>query len=267
MGAGHQHDRSCRIDFFTPKGDAIAGILIIAGHNLLDNVHFDGFIWSALHEVQYFQFDANHILRVTYPVLPWIGIMTLGYCLGGLFSKRVSYRERKSTLLALGVSGTLGFFALRFLNEYGDPFSWSVQRSAVLSVLSFFKTTKYPPSLLYTLMTLGPALIFLALTEKVSHRFTKPVIHIGRVPMFYYVLHVYLIHLLAMVGAELSGYDWSDMIFERRPWYDAHIKGYGFSLGVTYLVWIGIVLMLYPLCKWYDKYKTANKEKWWLSYL
>ena len=95
----------------------------------------------------------------------------------------------------------------------------------------------------------------------------KPVINIGRVPFFYYILHIYLIHLAAMFAAEISGFVWSDMILQKRTWLDAQLKGYGFSLGVTYLVWIGIVLLLYPLCKWYDRYKTANKQKWWLSYL
>ena len=170
-------------------------------------------------------------------------------------------------MLTIGAAAIALFIIIRTVNFYGDPNLWSVQNSATFTILSFLNATKYPPSLLYTLMTLGPALIFLAFTEKALNGFTRPIIHIGRVPMFYYILHLYLIHLLAMFAAEFSGFNWTDMILQRRTWTDPQLKGYGFSLGFTYLVWIGVVLLLYPLCKVYDKYKTEHKEKWWLSYL
>jgi hypothetical protein len=117
-------------------------------------------------------------------------------------------------------------------------------------------------------MTLGPAILFLALTEK-AHGFLVRIISVyGRVPLFYYLLHIYLIHLVAMLAAELSpGFSWKDWILNRPPWDNPDLNGYGFSLGVTYLVWLGIVAILYPLCKWYDRYKQQHKEKWWLSYL
>ena len=243
------------------------GLVIVFGHNLLDNIHYDNFFWAVLHETKIFRLNENHILRVAYPVLAWIGIMSLGYCLGSLYTKQVSYAIRKKWLLILGSSAIFLFIILRWTNAYGDPSPWAQQASWEFTLLSFLNTSKYPPSLLFTLMTLGPAMIFLAFTENASNRITKPIIHIGRVPMFYYLLHIYLIHLLAMVAAELSGYDWRDMIFERRAWTDLQLKGYGFPLYVTYIVWIGVVLILYPLCNWYDRYKTRHKEKWWLSYL
>ena len=245
----------------------LIGLLIVAGHNMLDHIHFDSFLWSVLHEPKLFQISEEKIIRVTYPVLPWIGIMALGYCFGSLYKKEFSPAERQKWLLILGTTAIFLFPLLRFMNMYGDPQPWSQQSSTVFTLLSFLNTTKYPPSLLFTLMTLGPALFALTLLERISNWMAKPVINIGRVPFFYYILHIYLIHLAAMFAAEISGFVWSDMILQKRTWLDAQLKGYGFSLGVTYLVWIGIVLLLYPLCKWYDRYKTANKQKWWLSYL
>lgn len=245
----------------------VVGIVIVFGHNLLDNIHFDGFLWSALHEANIFRLNDSHLIRTAYPVLPWIGIMTLGYCFGSLYTNAFTEAMRKKWLLSIGAVTIALFIIIRAINIYGDPIPWSVQNSATFTFLSLLNTFKYPPSLLFILMTLGPAMIFLAFTEKNSNRLTRPVIHIGRVPMFYYILHLYLIHVIAMFAAEFSGFNWSDMILQRRTWVDPQLKGYGFSLGVTYLVWIGIVLLLYPLCKFYNKYKTANKGKWWLSYL
>ena len=243
------------------------GIVIVATHNLLDNIHFNGFGWAALHEPKLFQLYDKHLVRIAYPILPWVGIMALGYCFGSLYTSSFTMAKRQKLLLVISISSIALFILLRGFNLYGDPIPWSLQNSSVFTFLSFLNVNKYPPSLLYTLMTLGPAIMFLAFTEKFSNRFTLPIIHIGRVPMFYYILHLYLLHLAAMIAAEFSGFNWTDMILQRRTWIDPQLKGYGFSLGITYLVWIGIVIALYPLCKWYDKYKTANKEKWWLSYL
>lgn len=245
----------------------LLGMFIVAGHNLLDGVHYDRVIWSVLHEPKVYRLDETHLIRITYPVLPWIGIMALGYCFGSLYAKNTEATKRRKILWQLGLSAIILFLVVRFMNLYGDPVPRSQQKSPWFTFLSFLNTTKYPPSLLYTLMTLGPSFLFLALTEKTTGKLAKPVIRIGRVPMFFYILHIYFIHLAAMLAAELSGYDWSDMILQRRTWVDPQLKGYGFSLGVVYLVWIGIVLLLYPLCKWYDMYKINHKEKWWLSYL
>ena len=242
----------------------IIAIIIVAGHNLLDGIHFNGFAWAALHEEKLFRINATHLIRVSYPVLPWIGVMALGYCFGSLYTSNINAARRKQWLLVIGSSAIFVFILLRLINVYGDLHPWTEQKSIAFSVLSFLNTTKYPPSLLYILMTIGPAFIFLAFAETISGKLAQFIIPIGRVPMFYYILHLYLIHLVAMLAAQLSGYSWSDMILQRRVWVDPQLKGYGFSLGFTYLVWIGIVLLLYPLCKWYDKYKTAHKEKWWL---
>jgi len=249
----------------------LAGILAVAGHNLLDPIHVDGnnlkaFLWAELHVQQRFRID-GHIVGTGYPLLPWIGIMALGYCFGSLYKKGFPSLERKKILLAIGGLAVALFVLLRAINMYGDPHPWSQQPSFIYSILSFLNVTKYPPSLLYALVTLGPAILFLAVAEEMNRKFLNPLIRVGRVPMFFYLLHIYLIHLTAMLAAQLSGYQWSDMVLNDWPWLQPQLKGYGFSLGFTYLVWICIVIVLYPLCRSYDSYKTRHKEKWWLSYL
>ena len=243
------------------------GIVIVAGHNLLDNFHVPGnnlkaFIWAELHDQRFFHVN-GHTILTAYPVLSWIGIIALGYCFGALYKKDFNPIKRKKWLLLIGCGAIILFFVLRAINIYGDPQPWSYQRTSVFTFLSFMNVTKYPPSLLYTLITLGPAIIFLAFAERPLNKLTQFISTYGRVPMFYYLLHIYLIHLLALLAAQLSGFGWSAMISNYFP----QVKGYGFSLAVVYLIWIGVVLVLYPLCKWYDKYKTNHKEKWWLSYL
>ena len=201
-----------------------------------------------------------------YPVIPWIGIIALGYSLGSLYSNKADAVQRKKTLLWLGIGSIVLFVGIRFINVYGDASHWSNQRDAAFTVLSFINVTKYPPSLLYGLITLGPACIFLALFETKPGRLGKIFSVYGRVPMFYYILHIYLIHLLAMFATTLCGHKWSDMIFADFTNTDK-LNGYGFLLSIVYLVWIAVIVILYPLCKWYDQYKTNHKEKWWLSYL
>ena len=249
----------------------LIGILIVAGHNLLDNIHVDGnsfkaFLWAELHEQRRFSVG-NHTVGTGYPILAWIGIMSLGYCFGSLYKKGFPVAKRKRLLLITGCSAILLFILLRAINNYGDPHPWAQQPAFSFTILSFINVTKYPPSLFYALLMLGPAILFLAIAEKRTPRFLKPVIHIGRVPMFFYLLHIYLLHLIALFAAPLAGHAWTDMLLTNWPWLQPQLKGYGFSLGIVYLVWITVILLLYPLCKWYDKYKTSHKEKWWLSYL
>ena len=170
--------------------------------------------------------------------------------------------------MLIGGSAICLFILLRLFNIYGDSFHWSEQKSTFFTFLSFINTSKYPPSLLYILMTLGPAVLFLAFAEKANSGFSKIISVYGRVPMFYYLLHIYLIHLLAMISSELfTNVDWRTWILNQPVWFNEGLKGYGFSLGIVYLVWLVIVIGLYPLCKWYDRYKQSHKQKWWLSYL
>ena len=249
------------------------GLIILFGHNLLDNIHATGnsladILWGQLHERKRFAIG-NRIIATGYPILPWLGIMALGYCFGAFYTKKVEAAFRKKYLVTLGVVAIALFIVLRGINRYGDMSPWMMQRTTILTICSFFNASKYPPSLMYTLMTLGPALIVLAFIEKPLNKLGKIIIVFGRVPLFFYILHLFLIHALATVAVVLSGRPWTDMISitnlnaRDSPW----LKGYGFNLGQTYLVWLLVVVLLYPLCKWYDRYKTNHKEKWWLSYL
>ena len=250
----------------------LIGLIIVAGHNLLDNVSVEGnnlpaVLWAILHKRTLFPLDEKNI-NVAYPLIPWIGVMALGFCLGSLFSKKFDPVKRKKILLGLGSLAMLLFFVLRLPNIYGDAAHWSRQSSPIFSFLSILNTSKYPPSLLYLLMTLGPTLIFLAFTEKVNKRAIQFISVFGRVPMLYYIIHIYLIHFLALLAIEFSpGYNWSDMIILKPKLLNENLIGYGFSLIVVYLIWIVIVIGLYPLCRWYDKYKIKNKQNKWLSYL
>lgn len=259
--------------YLPPKIIFIIGLIILCSHNLLDSIHatgnsFKDFLWAEFHERKKFSF-ANHFIRTGYPILPWLGIMMLGYTAGNLYKKGTDETRRKKYLRIIGCSAIILFLLLRTINVYGDMSPWSVQTSFTMTICSFLNVTKYPPSLIYTLMTLGPALVALALLERPLTQLGKIIIPVGRVPLFFYILHLFLIHGLATIAVVMSGRPWTDMIIPNiadangSPW----LRGYGISLTATYLVWIAVVLLLYPLCKWYDRYKTSHKEKWWLSYL
>jgi uncharacterized membrane protein len=248
------------------------GLVTIAAHNTLDNVIVAGdtlgvFLWSLLHRESAFPFGERTFF-VGYPIIPWVGVMALGYCLGYIYTNRFNIERRTRILIGTGSIAILVFVVLRATNVYGDSSQWSTQSSRIFTALSFIKTSKYPPSLLFLLMTLGPSLLFLAFAERVRGKLVDAISVYGRVPLFYYVIHIYFIHLLAMFAAELTpGFSWSDMVLNTLPWNASELKGYGFPLGVVYFLWAFVVIALYPLCKWYCKYKLKHKEKEWLSYL
>lgn len=251
----------------------IIGIILVGAHNFLDPIHLKGnggtaFLWAMLHEPARFFFH-NYIIYVHYPLLPWVGLMALGYCTGRLYDPYYfEAGKRKKILFAAGTSCITIFLLLRIFNFYGDSSLWSIQKNAVYTLLSILNVTKYPPSLLYVLITIGPALIFLSLSEKPLTKLSEIIAVYGRVPFFYYVLHLYLIHLFATAAAFFSGYKLGDMVLSDSIFRTPELKSYGFNLFVTYLVWIGLVIMLYPLCKWYDQYKRAQlSTKGWLSYV
>jgi uncharacterized membrane protein len=193
--------------------------------------------------------------------------MALGYCFGSFYTLSMSPEKRRKLLIRLGAIGILLFIVLRWSNLYGDPIPWSAQPSSVFTFLSFLNTNKYPPSLLYLLMTLAPAMLFLAFTEQVASNLSGALIVIGRVPLFFYIVHIYVVHLFALAAAVLTGHPASHMVFDRWITSSIELKGYGFSIGVVYFVWILVIVVLYPLCKRYEQYKRNNKDKVWLSYL
>lgn len=249
----------------------IIGLLLIGGHNLLDATqaagdHATSFLMAALHEQHIFFLKPVSVM-LGYPVMPWIGIMMTGYAFGQLYLPTFDAGKRRNILICLGLGAIALFILVRFINIYGDPHHWSVQKTPVFTLLSFLNTTKYPPSLLYILMTLGPAMLFLAFTEKPLNRLTEKLVVLGRVPMFFYILHIYLIHALAVIAVAISGYKWSDMVLTGWVSMNEQLKGYGYSLAFVYVLWIIIIVGVYPLCRWYDNYKRAHRDKWWLSYI
>ena len=253
-----------------PKKAVLAfSLVIIFGHNLLDNIHFDGsYVWAMLHERQKFEFAEDHTVVFAYSLLPWIAVMSLGYCFGSLYDSSFDAQKRKRLLNSLGLGSLALFFILIAFNTYGDPVQWTNYGDTSKTLMSIFNVSKYPPSLLYLLVTLGCSLLFLANAEKLKGKVVNFFCVFGRVPFFYYILHLYLIHLLAAFAAYFTGFGWQVMV--SMPTFITRVealKGYGFNLITVYLVWIVVILLLYPLCKKFDNYKQSHKEKWWLSYL
>jgi len=254
----------------------LLGVIIVAGHNVLDIPEAEpGFkanlAWDLLHHGFFipYQFAPDHYIMLVYPFLAWTGVMMLGYSAGKLFTPSFTPEQRQKWLIRIGLGLILFFIALRYSNVYGDPFDWTPQKNSFTTFLSFMKVQKYPPSLLYLCITIGPALLLLAAVEKIKNRFTNSMVVFGRTAFFYYILHLYLVHLIATIVFFVKGdHTVKEAIDSMRqlPFLFV-IPGEGFSLSIVYAIWIGVVILLYPLCRWYDKYKTNHKEKWWLSYL
>ena len=258
---------------FLPKSLILAiGLLLVFAHNLLDSITVQGssvqdMIWYALHQPTTVLIGPERLVNFVYPVLPWIGLMALGYVVGTLYKNDVPMEQRRRWLLVLGLGATLLFILLRAGNLYGEPREWHTQGSAVFSLISFLNTTKYPPSLHFLLMTIGPALMLLALVEPLASRLPKPVIVFGKVPFFFYVLHLYLIHAFAMLLLVYMGDDWSDYILSAGSIRSGALIDFGVDLGAVYAIWILVVILLYPICRWYQKYRENHPSRWWLRYL
>jgi uncharacterized membrane protein len=249
------------------------GFIIVFGHNLLDYPEVNkGLQGSDISNLLYFsKFSAislgdNRIFLIVYAFLPWTGLMLLGYCFGKLFAPGVDSKRRRKILLLMGTGLILLFIILRLINGYGDPAKWSEQpRGSVFTFLSFININKYPPSLDFLCITIGVAMIALVLLEGIKNTVTDFFRVYGRVPMFYYILHFYLIHLLVVIVFFLQKYPTSQIVTPNVPFY-FRPPDFGFNLWGVYAVWLFVVLALYPLCKKYDRYKSTHRE-WWLSYL
>ena len=259
------------IIYLPTKAILAIGLVLVFGHNLLDGINVQGtsftsVIWYILHQPTFVQFGERWV-SFLYPVLPWIGVMSLGYGFGKLYHREFNQQLRRKWLLGLGLGTIALFLILRGINVYGDPVPWSVQRNGTYTFLSFINVTKYPSSLQFLLITLGPSFLFLYAAERAKNWIVDFFLVYGRVPFFYYVIHVFVIHVTAMIGLEITGGSWRTMILTNDVFMQGKLANYGYSLAVVYLVWIGIVLALYPVCLWYMKYKRNNRDKWWLSYL
>jgi uncharacterized membrane protein len=244
---------------------ATFGVVMIATHNLLDPIDSDYWLWSILHSPNILARNSQHTLFLVYPLIPWIGVTAAGYGLGQIYNWP-SERRRKF-LLPLGLGLSAAFVVIRAINIYGDPVRWSTQRSAAFTLLSFLNTTKYPPSLLYLLMTLGPAMLFLWAVDAGTPLWLRPALIVGKVPLFYYMLHVPLIHLIA-VAVCYTRYGQVHWMFESNNLGQFPVTpppGWGYSLPIVYLVWGIVVVTLYPLCRWFAALKQRRSDAW-LSY-
>ncbi|HZR24937.1 MAG TPA: heparan-alpha-glucosaminide N-acetyltransferase domain-containing protein [Vicinamibacterales bacterium] len=243
---------------------AFAGITI-AGHNLLDGIR-GGPLFTILHGQGVVSGSSPFVVFVAYPIVPWIGVTAAGYCLGIVFTWSAEARRR--FLVRAGAAAIALFVVLRLPNIYGDPVKWKAQAIAGHTVLSVLNATKYPPSLLFLLMTLGPALLVLAWLDGKAPRFLSPALTLGRVPMFYFLLHLPLIHLIAVLFcyARYGAIHWmfESPTLARYPFTSP--PGWGWSLPVVYAVWIGVVAGLYPVCCWYADVKQRSRHPL-LSYL
>jgi uncharacterized membrane protein len=247
------------------------GAILVVGHNALDGIDASSLgvwrpMWAFLHAPGILFSNAHSVVVVSYVLIPWVGVTALGYVLGQIYQGNGARRQR--LLWGIGFSLTLGFVVLRWLNIYGDPVPWTTQRSALWTLIAFLNTNKYPPSLLFLLMTLGPTLLLLGAFENAVPRLLRPALIIGRVPLFFYILHFYLIHLLASaasyvrfgeVANTFRSPDLAHFPFTQPP-------GWGAPLSVIYLLWIAVLVLMFPLCYWYAKLKGRRRDRW-LSYV
>jgi uncharacterized membrane protein len=247
----------------------LIGIVIIFGHNLLQGISISQnpaaiFFSSVLFRPALMPITSGLSFFTAYPVIPWLGIMLAGFACGEFFE--LSPEKRKIVFLKLGGTALSLFIIIRLLNFYGDPAKWTEQKSSVFTLLSFLNTTKYPPSLLFTLLFTGLVFLFLSIFEKAGNRFTGILSVFGKVPLFYFIVHLYIIHAVMFVMLYIQGFSTNDFLFgmfnNGRP-----KTGGGVELYIVYLIWIGVVLLLYPACKWYSDYKEKHRENKFLRYL
>lgn len=247
------------------------GVLMIAVHNLFDRVPAAAFgraapLWSILHAPGVVYSDGRHLVFAAYTLIPWIGVVAAGYGLGRVFEWDRDRRRR--TLAVLGTTMTAAFLALRAVNVYGDPRPWRHFPIEGHTALSFLNATKYPPSLLFLLMTLGPPLLFLRAVDGRTLGILRPALVFGRVPLFYYMLHVVVMHVMAVAVCQWR-YGAVHWMFESPGLAQFPVTqppGWPLSLPYVYLCWAAVVVMLYPLCRWFAGVRRRRTD-WWLSYL
>lgn len=251
---------------------ATVGIVLFLGHNILDLVTLPqggiaGFLWRMWLTGSGFAvpLSGDRFILFAYTILPWTALMLLGYALGAVYKNGFDPLRRKKILLGGGITLILVFVLLRVINHYGDPAPWSSQKNGLFTLMSFINVTKYPVSLQFSCMTIGPALIALALLENISSPFSRFVTVYGRVPFFYFVGHFLLLHILCVIAFFATGHPMSEasgpgQLFLFRP------TNFGWPLWVVYLVWLFVILAMYYPCRWFHNYKQTHKQ-WWLSYV
>ncbi|MEY4541384.1 MAG: hypothetical protein RLZZ306_3141 [Bacteroidota bacterium] len=247
----------------------ITGLIIIFTHNLTPLIPFaEGSILKVIlapfFSPAMIPLFADKAFTMAYPPIPWFGIMLIGFACGQLFE--LPSEKRKSIFLKIGISALAMFIIIRFVNIYGDSVSWTLQKDSLYTFLSFMNVSKYPPSLVFCLITLGVLFSLLAFADQFNTKIKNITSIYGKVPLFYFVVHFYLIHLITLMVLFVQGFSWSQFEFAKGTFGRPQGIVTGLSLWAIYLIWIGVVLVLYYPCKWYGRYKT-EKKYWWLSYL
>jgi len=252
-----------------PMTVGIIGLVIIFCHNLFPLIPFNNGSTIKLAVSQFFlpgaiPISANRVFIMAYPPIPWLGIMLAGFAAGKLFT--VAALKRRKIFLGVGLSALLLFVVLRFINIYGDPSVWSPQKNFVYTCLSFINVTKYPPSLLFCLITLGVLFLVFAFIKQSDNKLISTISVYGKVPMFYFLVHFYLIHILMIMMLLLQGFHWADFDFASGNFGRPKNLQSGIGLWKVYVIWVLVVIILYKPCLWYWKYKSTHKN-WWLKYL
>jgi uncharacterized membrane protein len=246
----------------SPKTIGIIGLVIVFGHRLIALTPLAGIPGvSMLFGPTAIPFGTGRVFIMGYPPVPWLGIMLAGFGAGSFFLG--DSESRKKIFLRLGLGAIVLFVILRFINIYGDPAPWFAQKNSLYTFFSFINISKYPPSLFYALATLGIIFFVFYFSEGKSGSVIKVVSVYGKVPLFYFILHFYIIHILGIIMVRVQGFGWPEIFssqFGRPP-------GSGIELPYIYLIWIALVVCLYPVCLWYGKYKQRHPEKEWLRYL
>jgi uncharacterized membrane protein len=253
----------------------IIGLLIVVGHNLLDNVNppggMAGVAWRLFINTQgnITPLGNNYHLFILYAALPWAGILFAGYGIGVLYQQGYDQIQRKKILLMTGVTLTLLFLLLRYFNVYGNPTPYVETDNTLTNVFNFLNTSKYPPSLQFTCMTLGPACLALSFMENAQNRFTKILTVYGRTPFFYYLIHWYILHTILVISFFIfrssPEHASATIVNNPSPFYFRPFE-FGYGLRYVYLIWFLVVASLYYPCRWYYRYKMTH-DHWWLKYV
>lgn len=247
----------------------IIGLCIIVLHNLSPHVNVDkqtplGVVWTLLLDHGFFKIGEDRGIIIGYAVIPWLGVLLAGFGFGKVFTYEASRRSR--IFLTMAFASLLLFLVLRVPNLYGDRTSWTVQSTGLNTFFSFISLTKYPPSLLYICITLSIMFFILWLSDNKNNWFIRIFEVYGRVPMFFYVLHWYIIHISMFVMIRIQGVKWEEMTFGMMQ-FGRPASGVGLRLSSIYLYWLALIVCMYPLCKWYGEYKARNRQKKWLKYV
>jgi uncharacterized membrane protein len=243
------------------KTIGIIGLTILFLHNLTPLA--GGKILAPFFSPASFPIGGGRSFIIGYPPIPWLGIMLTGFACGRFFGREI--QQQRSLFLKMGMVSIGLFLFLRLINVYGDPAPWSQQKNSLFSFLSFINVTKYPPSLQFSLLFLGLMFMILSAVQGIKNRWTEVIYVYGKVPLFYFLVHWYIIHPLVFVMVFLQGFKSSDMVFGAN--FGRPKTGSGIELWAIYLVWVAIVAAMYPLCRWYGRYKGNNRKKKWLRYL